>query len=223
MISNTARDARPENDPAAFALPGPFGPGLVHALSLLVLMLLWTTGAGAGPAPEQVIRQQAETLLERISGERSPDDMENLVQEIVAPHVDFTLFSKLVLGKHWRTLSAAQQARFEQGMTHLVLKTYSAALANTSGLAIDYLGVQEDRNAGRVTVATRVQTAGNPPVSVDYRLYESNGAWKVYDVAIEGVSMAINYRTVLAERISAEGIEAVIDGLSKQPGALAAR
>lgn len=222
MKNTSTRDAPQHEAIAGFPPPGVSGARLVHVLSLLMLMVLWASGAGASPAPEQVIRQQAETLLERISEEQSPDDMENLVQEIVAPHVDFTLFSKLVLGKHWRTLSAAQQARFAQGMTHLVVKTYSAALASTSGLAIDYLGVQEDRNAGRVTVATRVKTAGNPPLSVDYRLYKSDGAWKVYDVAIEGVSMAINYRTVLAERISAEGIDAVIDSLSTRPGALAA-
>jgi phospholipid transport system substrate-binding protein len=70
--------------------------------------------------------------------------------------------------------------------------------------------VQKGKKAGRVTVLTSVKSAGNPTVRLDYRLYEKAGQWKVYDVVIEGVSMMMNYRTVLSEKIRSEGIEAVI-------------
>lgn len=57
---------------------------------------------------------------------------------------------------------------------------------------------------------TSVESAGNPAFRIDYRLYEKEGQWKVYDVVIEGVSMMMNYRTVLSEKIRQEGIEATI-------------
>lgn len=58
-------------------------------------------------------------------------------------------------------------------------------------------------------------------VNVSYKLYKKGGEWKVYDVAIEGISMALNYRSVLAEQIKREGIESVIDNLANAPDTLA--
>lgn len=201
----------------------------MRALSLLILtpVLLIATAAGANPGPEQVIHRQSELLLERISVEQTSDatssEVETLVAELVAPHVDFAMFSKLVLGKHWRSLSVVDQKRFERGMMRLVVKTYAAALTSASGLSIEYLELQEDNNPNRVTVPTIVRSTGSPPISVDYRLHEKDGVWKVYDVAIEGVSMAINYRAVMATQIRSQGIEAVIDDLSERPDTLAAQ
>ncbi|MDT8388088.1 MAG: ABC transporter substrate-binding protein [Thiogranum sp.] len=191
--------------------------------AFFMLMMLAFAGVAATPAPEQLIREQAGNLLAHIAVEQDGENLENLVAEIIAPHVDFELFSKLVLGKHRRSLSAAQQQRFRNGMTHLVIKTYATALSGTSKLEIEYQGLQENKNPDRVVVLTVVSSSGNPPVRIDYKLHRRDNIWKVYDVAIEGVSMAINYRTVIAERSSLEGIDAAIDSLSERPVTLAAQ
>lgn len=41
--------------------------------------------------------------------------------------------------------------------------------------------------------------------------------------AVEGVTMAINYRNVLTERIRASGMRAVLESLSDETGPLAAK
>ena len=195
---------------------------LMRTLYPLPLVLLVMARAIAGPTAEQVIRDQADRLLEQLSA--LPPDAANrtdVVADIIAPHVDFTRFSRLGLGKHWRRMSAGERKRFEQGLAQRVIKTYTAALAETSGLAIDYPGMQQASKPGRVVVPTVVRSPGNPPVSVNYKLYEKDGTWKVYDVVIEGISMALNYRSVLSEKIRQEGIESVIDGFANGPEALA--
>ena len=45
---------------------------------------------------------------------------------------------------------------------------------------------------------------------------EDEGAWKVYDVVFEGVSFAINYRTILNSEIKKVGIDEVTTNLSEK-------
>jgi phospholipid transport system substrate-binding protein len=197
----------------------------MRSLYLFILAALFVGATVAAPAPEKIIHDQADHLLRRLSAmqneDRNPDALEFLVTEIVAPYVDFTALSRLVLGKHWRRLSKEAQNRFEYEFSHLVIKTYASALADTSKLQISYLPVRADGKPGRVEVPTIITSEGNPPVSVSYKLYKKDSEWKVYDVAIEGISMALNYRSVFAERIKRDGIESVIDNFADVPDTVA--
>jgi phospholipid transport system substrate-binding protein len=48
-------------------------------------------------------------------------------------------------------------------------------------------------------------------------MVDTNGAWKVYDVLIEGISLVQNYRTTFSEDIARTGsLDSVIDELSKR-------
>ena len=64
-----------------------------------------------------------------------------------------------------------------------------------------------------MTVATQVQKAGSPPVPIDYSLYRKNGAWKVYDIAIDHASLVFNYRSNFASQIHERGIDGLIQRL----------
>jgi len=198
----------------------------MRILSILVLGILGMAAVLANPAAEAVIKTQTELLLDRLQIEETVGNdvgsLESLVVETIGQHVDFSLFSQLVLGKYRKRLTADEMERFESGLTGVVIKTYAASLASVSGLKISYLGVQKGKKKQRVTVLTSVQSAGNPTVRLDYRLYEKNGQWKVYDVVIEGVSMMMNYRAVLSEKIRSEGIEAVICSFDTAEKVLAA-
>jgi len=198
----------------------------MRILSILVLSLLAMATVQANPAAEAVIKTQTELLLNRLQTEETihndDDSLESLVVETIGQHVDFSLFSQLVLGKYRKRLTPEEMARFQRGLTGVVIKTYAASLAGVSDLKISYLGVQKGKKERRVTVLTSVKSAGNPTVRLDYRLYEKAGQWKVYDVVIEGVSMMMNYRTVLSEKIGSEGIEAVISSFDTADNVLAA-
>jgi hypothetical protein len=52
-----------------------------------------------------------------------------------------------------------------------------------------------------------------PVVPVDYRMYEKNGQWLVYDLVIDNVSLIANYRSSFNTEIRRDGI----DGLIRRP------
>ena len=50
-------------------------------------------------------------------------------------------------------------------------------------------------------------------ISVDYKLINENGTWKVYDFVIEGVSMIRNYRSQFTKIIRKESYEVLVQKL----------
>jgi len=45
---------------------------------------------------------------------------------------------------------------------------------------------------------------------VDYRMHNSSGAWKVYDVVINNASLVGNYRTSFTNEIRQSGLDGLI-------------
>ena len=62
---------------------------------------------------------------------------------------------------------------------------------------------------------TRVRTLGGEEVPIDYAMYATDDGWKVYDVAIGGVSLVINYRASFSDQIRAAGIDGLIERLRR--------
>lgn len=185
----------------------------MRTLRLILLIvaagLAWSAMAQS-PAID-VVRETADRVIERLntSGELSDNQAYALVEELIIPHLDFEAFARLTLGKHWRTASPEQRRAFTEGFQSLLMRTYATSLNTYAGEHFEYLN-QRDEGEGRVLVQTELIRAQKPPVRVDYRLREREGAWKIYDVVIEGVSLIINYRSNFNEEVSRRGLETLI-------------
>ena len=69
-------------------------------------------------------------------------------------------------------------------------------------------------NEGFTTTAPLILIAlRGQPISVDYRLTSKSGNWKVFDVAIENVSLVTNYRSSFAAEIAKGGTDNLIRSL----------
>ena len=123
--------------------------------------------------------------------------------------------SRRVLGKHWPRATEAQQRRFTEEFQALLMRTYATGVREYSTLKLDFLPMRVSDDGERVTVRVQVQTKGGVQVPINYEMYASDGGWKVYDVAIDGISLVINYRASFTEEIRAGGIEGLIERLSR--------
>jgi phospholipid transport system substrate-binding protein len=84
--------------------------------------------------------------------------------------------------------------------------------------SIRFIPVEMPNTATKVIVKTEVLQPGQNPVDVDYRMYLSQGEWKVYDIMIAGVSLVTNYRSTFDNEIQQNkgSLSAVIDALVKR-------
>ena len=139
------------------------------------------------------------------------------VNEAILPSTDFEKISALVLGKLWKTATPDERERFKKEFQTLLVRTYSRAFVEFKDWSIRYLPIEMETEATKVIVKTEVLQPGLKPVAVDYRMLQTDGDWKAYDILIEGVSLVTNYRTTFSTEVQNKGsLNAVIDGLAKR-------
>jgi len=181
-----------------------------HSLlaGMLLVVTMVASAAEARIDPQQVVRETAEKVLAEVTArkaelEADPSRLYSLVKGTVVPHFDFTTMTRSAMGRFWRRATEQQKRRLVAEFEEMLVRTYAIALLGYSGQTIEYLSGHYAEDAKKVVVATRIRTAGGPPIPIDYRLKwnEERGEWLVYDVVIDNVSLVTNYRSSFAQLI----------------------
>ena len=146
----------------------------------------------------------------------NPAKARELVDEYITPHVDLEGFSRLVLGKHWRTATPEQQKEFLEQFHQLILRTYATAVTSYTGTDIQYQPMREESRENFATVRTLIPNTGGEGLKVDYRLHCRNDVWKLFDVTIAGVSMVTTYRSTFSAEINRSGVDGLIKVLEQK-------
>lgn len=170
--------------------------------------------------PQQAIEEASIKLQSRLQDKSFIKDFAQVagfVNEAILPHTDFDRISALVLGQIWRTATNDERQRFKQEFQTLLVRTYSRAFVEFRDWSVRFLPLDMEPGSTKVIVKTEVLQPGIQPVAVNYRMVLSKGAWKAYDIMIEGVSLVTNYRTTFSNEVKTKGsLSAVIDGLARR-------
>ena len=131
--------------------------------------------------------------------------------------------ARFVLGRYWRSASPEEQKEFLKLFQDYVVFVYTARLSDFGGEQFKVNGSRPD--ADSVIVSTDVISPGAPqPLKVDWRLVNDDGGYKISDVIVEGVSMAVTQRSEFASVIQRHGgqVQGLLD-LMRQKTASAAQ
>lgn len=184
----------------------------------LILFLFPVVTLAASEAPIDLIRTTTEKVLARVNRapefKTNPDRLRALVEESIAPHIDFRQLSRLAVGKHWRLASIDQQQRFTGEFKQLLIRTYSTTLAEYSGQGITYRALNTKTKGKRAVVRATVERSGGPSIDIDYSLYQATSGWKIYDMKVEGISLVVNYRSNFNREIRTNGMDGLIKHLA---------
>ena len=169
---------------------------VLSALGLGILLLAQPVWVTAG-APGEQLRQTVDRLLTilkdpKLKGEGKKNERREKLREALYPRFDFTEMAKRALGPHWRRLSPEEQKEFVRLFTNLLEEAYLDEIESYNGEKVQYLKEREDN--GYAEVDTKIIDNQGRQFSVNYRLHNVSGDWKVYDVIIENVSLVNNYR-----------------------------
>jgi phospholipid transport system substrate-binding protein len=169
--------------------------------------------------PLELVRDTSAQMLARFRQEKSvidrtPDHLYTLVSEIVLPHFDFERMGRWTLGKYWNHATSEQRTQFVSEFRSLLVRKYGNALAEYADEEIVFLPFTMGENDTQVTVQTEIKPANGIPVNIAYRLYRTDNGWKVYDIAIEGISLVTNYRSSFISKIRQDGLEQLIRQLA---------
>jgi phospholipid transport system substrate-binding protein len=186
-------------------------------------MAVWLLGVAstttAAQDPQQMVIDTSDAIVKKIKAEREqlkarPELVYDFAEQTILPHFDFDSMSATVVGKHWNTATPEQKTRFTKEFRTLLVRTYSKALIDNIDQKITFLPLRDKAESGDVTVRTEVSQASGFPIPLDYKLHLVDGAWKVYDVVIDKVSMVINFRTSFSKEIRQGSMDKLIEKLS---------
>ncbi|MCG6896206.1 MAG: ABC transporter substrate-binding protein [Thiocapsa sp.] len=188
-----------------------------HLLLLLALIGLVPHGAASASADDAtaLVKRTTERMLATLEARRAEVDRDpslifGMIESGVAPHFDFERITQGAVGQSWRAATPAQQRALVDGFKQVLIRTYARSILSYSGEEIRYLPVKPGSRPSTVTVSTEIYAPGSAPIPVDYRMHNSSGAWKVYDVVINNASLVGNYRTSFTNEIRQSGLDGLI-------------
>jgi phospholipid transport system substrate-binding protein len=190
-------------------------------LWLLAIGVQLATGLAAhaqAQRPEDMIKSTSDEVLGVIRQTNDRQKLEQLAQEKVVPHFDFQRMTQMAVGRAWRQASPDQQRQLQEQFRQLLVRTYTNALAAGShGNARITLKPSRGAAQGPETVVrTEAVEPGRAPIAIDYSMEQKPDGWKVYDVAVDSVSLVTNYRSQFDSIVGKSGIDGLIHDLSEK-------
>ena len=143
----------------------------------------------------------------------NPAELRRVAEEVVLPHVDFTMLSRWVLGKHWRNATPTQQQAFTSEFRELLLGSYLRSVSAYKDNTIRFLPLHDDRQDNHVVVNAIIDQVNGPQVRVAFRLHRMANEWLLYDVMVEGISLVATHRSTFYQVIRDHGIDSLIEQL----------
>ncbi|HKK13464.1 MAG TPA: ABC transporter substrate-binding protein [Gammaproteobacteria bacterium] len=190
----------------------------------MMLLVAGPAAADQKPTPESaasMIKSTADQVMKAINADKARyrqhhDQLYQLVDDKVLPHVDAAYMTQLAVGRYWRRADHSQKQQITDAFTRLLVRTYATSLLEYSGDNIHWLPVHARDRDQDVTLRAQVHTSGGPPVPMIYRLHLQGGDWRVYDVVVDGVSLVTTYRSSFDDLISQKGMDGFIAALQKK-------
>jgi len=182
------------------------------------LLLAGLSGqARAEQSPRDVVQTTSDQVLAVLADrDQSKEARREKVKAIVLQNVDFDTLSRLVLARNWNQFSPQQQQEFEREFQNHLATTYGRRLDDYHNEKVAIVGDRKEPN-GDWTVQTKIlRGGGSNDISVDYRLRQSNGQWKMIDFIIEQVSLVANFRSQFQEIVSSGGPEHLLQVLREK-------
>lgn len=188
--------------------------GTALTLSLGPALTAGTAFIGAAQAANeqaagQYINQMGQLLLAIQNQSATIGQREAQYRELLRQAFDLNFIARFVMGRSYRDLKPDQAAEYHDAFNEFVLRSYARRLAGfqVQGFAITGLRPAGDADTA---VMTRIDPANGQPVQGEWRVRETGQRFRIIDLALEGVSMAVTQRNEFASLINSNGLNGLI-------------
>lgn len=195
----------------------------IYALTALVIGWLSVSAiayASVQSDPVGLLKYIADNMISQLKSNKAtlktkPAIVYSLAYKYVVPYADLPEMSKRVLPpKVWNNATASQRAQFQKEFTRLVIRTYASALTSYQDQEVRFFPVRV-RSGNSVEVRSEITSSSSPAISVTYRLLNSGGQWKLYDMSVEGVSLISSFRSQFASILANGNMDKLLARLSR--------
>src|ERR1700738_998778 len=175
---------------------------LTAALILIVEAISPAVLAAADPA--SVISNLGNRSLEVLGKNATPAQRAARFHELFRADFDVPGIARFVLGRYAKTATPEQPEEVVKLFEDYIALVYSSQLAAYSGETLKVTGSRADPE-GAIVASEIIRPTGAPPVKVEWRLTDQHGTYKIRDVAVDGISMAVTQRSEFSSVIQRNG------------------
>jgi phospholipid transport system substrate-binding protein len=168
---------------------------------LLAVLLGLSRPAMAEQGPVEVLQAMTDTLLDIVR--QDPDVIHDEVRLRVIAN---DTLSRWVLGRYWRTASPQQRAAFIAEFREMILRSYLRSVSAYRDNGVRFLPLRGDLEKGLAVVNAEIDQPDGPVAHVMFRMRLVTEEWKIYDVAVEGISLVATHRTSFSQQIRSDGM-----------------
>ena len=180
-------------------------------VAAIALLIMTAAGAAAdGKGADIFIQKVGQQAIDSLTG-KDVDDAERQARfrKILNQTFEVPLIARFTLGRFWRRTSEEQRKEYVGLFEDFIVKAYAARFRDYSGETFTVGKVREidERDA---LVQSEITLKDGRRIVVYWRV-RGNSEFKIIDVIVEGVSMAITQRDEFAAIINQNGGK--VDGL----------
>jgi phospholipid transport system substrate-binding protein len=181
------------------------------------------TAAAQELAPEQLVQKVTEEVLAAIKSDKqlAAGDKQKalkLAEEKVLPYIDFEESTRLAVGRAWSQATPEQRKKLVAEFRNMLVRTYSNSIEAYEGQTLKVLPSRGGKQAAsdEATVRAQFVRAGGKPLPMEFQMRKAGSTWKVYDIAVEGISLVLTYRSEFDAVVKQEGIDGLIKRLTEK-------
>jgi phospholipid transport system substrate-binding protein len=170
-------------------------------------------------APLDTVKANADKVLDvlrdpKLKAPSAKEMKKDKLRAIYVNMFDEVELSRRSMGMNWNKLNVAQRQEFVKLFEQVLEKAYADRILSYTNEKIEF--TKESMTSGNMAeVRTKVITASKE-IPISYRVILKDGAWKVYDVIIENVSLVQNYRTQFNDILAKNSPEQLLEILRKK-------
>lgn len=174
---------------------------------------------GSGIRAEQFIEVlSSEALTLATDTTLTSRDRLSKISKLLSEGFDMPWIARFVLGRNWRNASQNEREDYSSLFKTILEHSYSRQFTDYSGQKILILGHKLGRR-DYIFVRSRIfdPERSNIHIDVNWRLVPAGNSFKIVDIVIEGVSMAVTQRNEYASVLQRNGnsIPALINAMRK--------
>jgi phospholipid transport system substrate-binding protein len=196
----------------------------VNFLFRTMLLLGFTAAALAqGLGPEQLVQKVTEEVMTAIKSDQqlAAGDRQRamrLAEEKVLPYIDFEEATRLAVGRAWSQATPEQKKKLVSEFRNMLVRTYSNAIEGYQGQTLKVMPSRGSKQNAQdeATVRTQFVRSGGKPLPIEFQMRRVGQDWKVYDIAVEGISLVLTYRSEFDALVKQHGIDGLIKRLTEK-------
>jgi len=183
---------------------------MLRNIMVIILTGLITTGA-INESPAQT-EGSASSFIESIgnegisilrSTESNTQERTQRFRELLLRNIDSDAIGRFALGRYSNRMTPSQKDEYKLVFEEYMVSTYISLLGRYVGTGIHVTNEKKTLRSNIITVYSIIEIQSNAePIHVLWKIREKNGSYKIFDVFIEGISVAITLRSEFKSAIN---------------------